>query len=304
MKEIRLGLGIDHGFGNLKTKHTVFKAGVRRYEKEPEVLKRVVAYERAFYAVGGSRMEVKDDKTQDADYYILTLAGIGEELKVRGIQRAKISLGVGLPLTRVGAEKQAFRAYLLQNREVTFSYEGIPYEIEIEDVEVYPQGYAGILPWLSQCPSPCLVMEWGSWTVEVIYMEERTPVLDRCLSLPYGTIRCMREINKELMRLYNVQAEESNMEKIMLGEAVTLPKKYVSVIEQGIRTYLKKVMQGMKESGFSLEMIPVIHLGGGASVVKRFGAYDPEMTTIHEGVAVNASGYEQLIRRKLETKTL
>lgn len=44
MKEVRLGLGIDHGFGNIKTKHAVFKAAVKWYEQEPEVLKHVVGY--------------------------------------------------------------------------------------------------------------------------------------------------------------------------------------------------------------------------------------------------------------------
>lgn len=261
-------------------------------------MNRVVGYGNRYYAVGGSRMEVKADKTKDDDYYILTLAGLAEELKVRGIHRANVVIGAGLPLTRVGAEKEMFGAYLMREETAVFTYEGEPYEIVVEGVEIYP--YAAILPWLSELPSPCLVMEWGSWTVEVIYMEERTPILERCLSLPFGTIRCQREINKELMRNFNVQAEERNMEAVMLGQEVFLAEKYQVLMEEQIRSYIRKVLDSMKENGFSLEMIPVVHLGGGASVVKRFGKYEPSMTRIIEGVGVNATAFEQLVRKKIE----
>lgn len=300
VSEQTLGLGIDHGFGNIKTKHCILKSGVKGFEKEPEVMHRVVGYADRYYAVGGSRMEVKDDKTVDDDYYILTLAAVAEELKVRGIHRADVVIGAGLPLTRVGAEKDAFRTYLMREGRAAFFYEGEHYDIQITGVEIYPQGYAAILPWLSELPSPCLIMEWGSWTVDVIYMEERTPVLERCLSLPFGTIRCQREINKELMRNFNVQAEERNMEAVMLGQEIVLAKKYRVLMEEQIRSYLRKVINSMKENGFSLEMIPVVHLGGGASVVKRFGTYEPAMTRIIEGVDVNANAFEQLVRKKIE----
>ena len=296
-----IGLGIDHGFGNIKTAHCIMKAGVRHFKKEPEILSRVVGFKDAYYVVGGSRMQVKKSKTQDIDYYILTLAGIAEELKIRGLKNATISLGAGLPLTRVGEEKENFKEYLMCKGEevVCFTYEGIPYEVIIKEVEIYPQGYAAVLPWLGELPSPCLIMEWGSWTVDIIYMEEGTPILERCHSLPYGFIRCQREINIEMMRAFNEQAEEKNMENIMLGEDVIMPEKYQRLIKEQIRLYIKKVIGSMKEYGFSLDMIPVIHLGGGASVVKRFGEYDLAMTRIIEGIAVNATAYEQLIRKKL-----
>jgi len=294
-----IGLGIDHGFGNIKTAHCIIKSGVKSFQAEPELTNRVIGYQDTYYAVGGSRMQVKQSKTEDMDYYILTLAGIAEELKIRGKRQANILLGAGLPLTRVGAEKEAFRDYLMQKKEVHYTYEGLSYEIVMEGAEIYPQGYAAVLPWLSELPSPCLIMEWGSWTVDVVYMEERTPILDRCHSLPYGFIRCQREINIEMMRRFNEQAEEKNMEAIMLAEEVMMPEKYRNLIKEQIRLYIKKVIGSMKEYGFSLEMIPVVHLGGGASVVKRFGEYDPGMTRIIEGVAVNATAFEQLVRKKL-----
>ena len=34
-------IGIDHGYGNMKTRHTVFKSGVKCYEKEPVIIARM-----------------------------------------------------------------------------------------------------------------------------------------------------------------------------------------------------------------------------------------------------------------------
>ena len=55
-------------------------------------------------------------------------------------------LAAGLPLTSFGREKKAFRAYLLrEGKPVSFSYEGISYETSVQDVKLFPQGYAAIL---------------------------------------------------------------------------------------------------------------------------------------------------------------
>ena len=35
-------LGIDHGYGNMKTRHTVFKSGVKCYATEPAIASNVL----------------------------------------------------------------------------------------------------------------------------------------------------------------------------------------------------------------------------------------------------------------------
>lgn len=299
MQEIKTAIGIDHGFGNMKTRHTVFRSSVRGYlNQQPESLKRVVKYKDNYYVVGGERVEVKESKVSDDDYYILTLASLAEELKYRHMQKATIVIGAGLPLKRIGAEKEEFKKYLFESRNLNFEYEGVSYTIFIKEIEIYPQGYMAILPWVNEIPMPCLALEWGSWTIEVIYLEDKIPVLSRCTSIPYGTIRCIAEINKELMRLYGKQAEEKTIESIMIGKPVMISAKYRDVIERGIKSYVRKIMDSLIEYGFYLDMTPVIHLGGGATIVKNFYQYDESMTRIIEGIHINAAAFEQMVQRK------
>lgn len=116
-------IGIDHGWSNMKTVSNVFTSGVKQITTEPAFFDNVVKYNGVYYKVGGSKLEVRDTKVEDNNYYILTLASIAKELNRRGIRNTKVLLSVGLPLTRFGAEKPDFIKYLLKNKEVTFVFE-------------------------------------------------------------------------------------------------------------------------------------------------------------------------------------
>lgn len=63
-------------------------------------------------------------------------------LRARGLREAKVHLAAGLPLTWLTAQKEAFRSYLLQNKEVEFSFNGIDYRVEFTGADIFPQGFA------------------------------------------------------------------------------------------------------------------------------------------------------------------
>ena len=44
-------IGIDHGFGNVKTSHTCFKTGVTAHDKEPTFKSDLLIYEGRYYTV-------------------------------------------------------------------------------------------------------------------------------------------------------------------------------------------------------------------------------------------------------------
>lgn len=43
----------------------------------------ILGYKGKFYKIGGKRLEVKENKVQDNNYYLLTLAALAKELKAR-----------------------------------------------------------------------------------------------------------------------------------------------------------------------------------------------------------------------------
>ena len=76
-------IGIDSGYGNIKTANCCFPASVSAYAKEPVFKENLLVYESKFYRIGEGHKEFLADKTKDLDYYVLALAAIARELNIR-----------------------------------------------------------------------------------------------------------------------------------------------------------------------------------------------------------------------------
>ena len=117
-------IGIDHGFGQMKTAHVCFKTGVTAHDKEPTFKSDLLIYVGRYYTIGEEHKEFIADKALDQDYYILTLAAIARELRFRGMTTARVYLAAGLPLTWVSEQRDTFKAYLLQKPSADFCFRG------------------------------------------------------------------------------------------------------------------------------------------------------------------------------------
>ena len=104
-------IGVDTGYGNIKTANTCFPTGVTAWDTEPTFKNDLLIYEGRYYTIGSGHKEYSADKIGDNDFYLLTLAAIARELNIRGMTEAKVFLGAGLPLTWVGKQKDEFKAY-------------------------------------------------------------------------------------------------------------------------------------------------------------------------------------------------
>ena len=63
----KLILGVDHGYGNMKTAHRVFAASV---EKEVQLGAVALEYKGKEYGIGGGHKEFQVQKIHDEDYWI------------------------------------------------------------------------------------------------------------------------------------------------------------------------------------------------------------------------------------------
>ena len=45
-------IGLDHGYGNIKTAHRVFRTGVEYFEEEPIVSMNYIKYKDKYYVIG------------------------------------------------------------------------------------------------------------------------------------------------------------------------------------------------------------------------------------------------------------
>ena len=141
-------IGIDHGYYAIKTAHCSFPAGLTSYgEHEPYTRQGLLEFGGCFFVCGSGRQPIQRDKTINDNYYLLTLAAIAKEIRQRGLPpECSVRIAAGLPLTSFGRDKPKFKDYLLRsNQPLNYKFEGVEYSITIEEVAVFPQGYAALM---------------------------------------------------------------------------------------------------------------------------------------------------------------
>ena len=66
-------IGVDHGYGNIKTANCCFPTGVESSDTEPTFKNDLLIYQGRYYQIGIGHKEYAAEKVMDEDYYILTL---------------------------------------------------------------------------------------------------------------------------------------------------------------------------------------------------------------------------------------
>lgn len=293
-------IGIDHGYYAIKTKQVCFPTGIIRYEYEPYTMQNVLQYQGEYYVCGTGRQTLVKDKTANDNYYLLTLAALAQEIRKRkGERTAKVVLAAGLPLTGFGREKQKFKEYLFQKQLIRFLYEGERYEIQIEDVKLFPQGYSALAlypEYLKDEPSVLLV-DIGGWTVDLMRLDNAVPNAATCRSLELGVIRCMDEIREQVRRNTGLSVTETQIERVLRGKPSSMPAEVMSLIERQGRLYIEKILSAITEAGFDLRAVPSIFMGGGAAIFQhRVSTQDRLCRPIYlTDIHANAAGYERIV---------
>ena len=198
-------IGIDHGYYAIKTAHCSFPAGLTSYgEHEPYTRQGLLEFGGCFFVCGSGRQPIQRDKTINDNYYLLTLAAIAKEIRQRGLPpECSVRIAAGLPLTSFGRDKPKFKDYLLRSKQpVNFRFEGVEYSITIEEVAIFPQGYAALMTetGLLQDEPSMLLMDLGGWTVDLMRIDNAIPAADTAHSLELGMIRCVDDIREQVRR--------------------------------------------------------------------------------------------------------
>lgn len=287
-------IGIDHGWSMMKSVSEVFVTGIKEITSIPALYRDTLEYKGKYYKAGTNRQEVKDTKTEDDSFKLLTYVAVAKELKRRGLTEARVFLAVGLPLTRFGAEKKDFIKYLLEEKDVIVSFEQVNYHIVIENMAVFPQCYAAVADRLSTFAKKTLVVDIGSWTIDIMPVIDRAPDESNCVTIPKGLITCIRSINEQCVRHLNGEVDESEIQLFMRYGTIDIDERYQKIIKEEIKTFVEKVYNSIREYGYNLSTTPIVFVGGGAVVMKNFGNYNQKNISYILDVKANAKGYEYL----------
>ena len=294
-------IGIDHGYYAIKTRHCSFPAGITAYKHEPYTRQNMLEYGDKFYVCGSSRQPIQRDKMENDNYYLLTLAALAQEIRQRGVPtECSVQIAAGLPLTSFGRDKPLFRNYLLRSPQpVGFKFEGVEYRITIEDVALFPQGFAALLtdPDLLVDEPSLLLMDIGGWTVDLMRIDNARPVAETCHSLEFGMIRCIDMAREQVRQETALALTDAQIEKALCGQPVSLGETARIIIREQGQMYTERLFSAVMEAGFDLHALPVVMLGGGAFIVNRNIRPNAGLCRVSSILddKVNAAGFERAL---------
>ena len=275
---------------------------LKELETIPELIfqNNLLVYNGMYYQIGEEHKEFCAEKTQDEDYYVLTLAAIARELDGKGMNRATVHIAAGLPLTWVATQKEDFQKYLLQNECVDFTFRNKEYHVEFAGADIYPQGFAAAFYRLQDFKGINMLVDIGNGTMNIMYINNSRPLEKKCFTEKYGTHQCVLAVRESLLKELGTVVDDLVIEQVIRTGTADIGEKYLTVIRKAAGDYTKEIFHKLREREYNPELMRLYVVGGGGCMIQNFGEYDKSRVTIVRDICATAKGYEAMTVRKIQ----
>jgi len=295
-------IGVDHGYGNIKTAGTITPTGITEYDSEPVFSSNVLEYEGKFYCIGEGHKEFIPDKSADEDFYLFTLAAIAREMNMHNLKQTDVHLAVGLPLTWVRTQRDSFREYLMRKPDLSFRFNGKDYNVHLTDCSVYPQGYPSVAGRLDSANGVNMLADIGNGTMNIIYIINKRPVESRSWTEKYGVNQCVIAARNAVLDSIGVKIDDAVIEQVIRTGTADIAQKYLDCIINAAKKYTAGIFDVLRRYEYNQDVMHLIVVGGGGCLIRNFGKYDSSRVTIIGDICAAAKGYEMLTATKLRRK--
>lgn len=291
-------IGVDHGYGNIKTEHCVFRTGADRLAGEAIASENVLEYKGVSYIIGESHLTYQGEKTGDQSFYILTLAAVAAELNYRGYApNANIILAVGLPLAWTAAQRKDFRMYLKQDAEPEFTYKGIHYRLHIEKVKIFAQGLAECCL-IDSLEGDHMIVDIGNGTMNIVRFVDGAPIEKSLSTEKYGVSVCIQNIRQELSRRMGRDIEERIVEKLVREGCAGQTDEIAVVTNALAREYAMEIVKRLDSLGYVGQYMTLHIFGGGGCILKHYSDLPGKSGVVfNDDICANAKSYVRWAER-------
>ena len=295
-------IGIDHGYGNIKTASSCFRTSVKAYDTEPTFTSNMLVYNGWYYIIGEGHKEFISEKQNDDDYYILTLAAVGRELYARNLESASVYLAAGLPLTWVSEQKDEFKAYLLREPHVDFVFKKRTFHVDFVGAEILPQGFAAVAGQLGEFRGVNMICDIGNGTMNVMYINDHRPIVEKMFTEKFGTHQCVLNVREQLMRRFGSVPDDSVIESVLRYGTADIAEKYLTVIKNVANDYVEGIFRKLREHEYNPDLMKLYVIGGGGCLIRNFGKFEKDRVKINDDICATAKGYEFMVKHMLRSK--
>ncbi len=323
----QLIIGVDTGNFNIKTQTACFTSGYQELAGSELRFEDMLEYGGRHFALSGVRKPVRDDKTANEDFFLLTLFAIGKELTQHKVPPGSynIVLAVGLPPGHLSVKNLKQQTQEYYRKRADFVYNNSRYQIDVSRVIVCPQGYAALLARTATDEMETLAMEnrlgdesrpidvltkeplailldIGGGTVDPVVLKEGVPQPDAHFSLSEGIITAYNEISAEIKAKSGRDVSEAVISLVLDGKPARVDEADARYILERIQRYADNLLMKLMEQKLSFGSSYVLLMGGGSKVIRScwensrhlFGKLD-----FIGDLRANAAGYEEMALRAL-----
>ena len=255
-----------------------------------------------YYLIGEGHKEFAPDKVKDEDYYVLTLAAIAKELRVENLTEAHVVIAAGLPLTWTSGQKAEFKAYLMKNTEVKFTYKKVDYHLYIDDVRIYPQGYAAIASFATTLKGVNLIADIGNGTMNVLYMINGKPQQGKMFTEKFGTYQCTLSIREAFMQKTQREINDAIIDEVLITGTANIAPADLKIIKGIAAEYVKDIFRRLRDHGYDENTMTLYATGGGGCLIKNFSKVNPDRVKFVDDICAAAKGYEYLAEAQMKSE--
>lgn len=294
-------IGIDHGYGNIKTANHCFKTGIMACDSEPLFTKDMLVWNGKYYLIGEGHKEFLSDKIRDDDYYALTLVAIAKELSAENITEATVHIAAGLPLTWTAGQKESFKSYLTKYDEVAFTWQHTEYKIRISGASIYPQGYAAVAEFGSTMSGVNMVADIGNGTMNVLYMIDGRPQSGKMFTEKFGTYQCTLAVRELFMQKTQREVSDYIIDEVLCEGTVNIVQSDMKIIKSAVSDYVKDIFRRLREHRYDENTMTLYVTGGGGCLVKNFYKFDKERVKFVDDICAAAKGFEYMAELQMKS---
>lgn len=298
LNNIRI-IGIDHGYGNIKTANTITPTGVIPSTIRPAFGSNILRCDGMYYSCGEGHKAFVSDKASDNDYYWLTLMGAAKELRRAGISEADVYLAAGLPLTWVKSQRGEFTNYLMRNERVEFEFNDRLYKLRFVGCSVFPQGYTAVIDRLSEMRGVNMLADIGNGTMNIMYITNSRPVTSKCWTEKLGVNQCVIRAANAVMDRFGMKIDESIIESVLRYGKADISEKYLACIRSAAREYSAEILDALRKYEYNPELMRLYVAGGGSCIFRNFVPPSDRISIISD-ICATAKGYETLALEKIQ----
>ena len=165
----------------------------------------------------------------------------------------------------------------------------------------FPQCYAAMAEQLSSISGECLIVDVGSWTIDIMSVRKvrnGVPIKSKCETFTESMISVIQDIKSRTRELFGKELSENKITEYIHHPDVNIPDKYRKLMDEAFKQFVDRVEGILKENGRDTEFSDVIYAGCGATIMKNYGKQSNNISYI-EDVRANAIDYK-LLARKME----